>query len=149
MSTEESVTINKTSDRQSHLRSLKDRLEKYKTKNKEITQKEAEEEARLLEKERIRRQEEERLEAERRILLEELKKAELQKAMLPTIPQVTQPQPQTVLQLQLELQQQLQRQQQQPQPQLQQQTMLANPLSFGYPTTITEKEAINWLKNSF
>jgi hypothetical protein len=40
-----------------------------------------------LEKERIRRQEEERLEAERRILLEELKKAELQKAMLPTIPQ--------------------------------------------------------------
>lgn len=36
MSTEESVTINKTSDRQSHLRSLKDRLEKYKTKNKEI-----------------------------------------------------------------------------------------------------------------
>lgn len=119
-----------------------------------------------MEKERIRRQEEERLEAERRILLEELKKAELQKAMLPTIPQgkkneaflysfnkhfitVTQPQPQTVLQLQLELQQQLQRQQQQPQPQLQQQTMLANPLSFGYPTTITEKEAINWLKNSF
>lgn len=36
MSTEESVTINKATDRQSHLRSLKDRLEKYKTKNKEI-----------------------------------------------------------------------------------------------------------------
>lgn len=59
----------------------------------------------------------------------------------------THPQPQTVLQLQLEWQQQLQRLNQQPyRPQ---QVSQSNAMSFGYPTTVTEKEAISWLKNGF
>ncbi|KAI9280492.1 hypothetical protein BY458DRAFT_500828 [Sporodiniella umbellata] len=148
MSIEKATESDVLIKRKAHLISLKDRLKKYKTKNELIIQREIEEETKQSERDALKKIENERMEAERKVLLEELQKAELQRSTIPNMRKVsTYPQPQTVLQLQLEWQQQLQMLNQQPH--RPQQTPQSNAMSFGYPTTVTEKEAISWLKNGF
>lgn len=109
----------------SNLSALKSRLERYKLKDQLITQKEIEHENMLAEKERLEKEREAlRLEAEKQTLLLELQRVSSAKPPAPKPAPAQQPAPAPSF-------------------------FNAGAMSFGYPGAVTEKEAIDWLRNGF
>ncbi|KAG2208559.1 hypothetical protein INT47_010255 [Mucor saturninus] len=115
-----------TEEIKQHLACLQDRLQKYRQKDQVITQKEADLETARLEKEKLEKEREAiRLETEKQALILELQRVSMAK---PAVPPPQKPIPPPV---------------QQP---VQQQAFFP---SFNYPAMVTEKEAIDWLRNGF
>ncbi|OAD71315.1 hypothetical protein PHYBLDRAFT_74012 [Phycomyces blakesleeanus NRRL 1555(-)] len=120
-------------NRRNHLKEMHDRLERFKSRNSVAIRREVEQEEAKVKEEQRRLEDEQRLEVERQLLLQELqashvmasRNATVVSQAPPPIPMYTNPPFHQINFAQL---------------------FSPNSNGFGFPTLVSEKEAIDWLK---